>query len=216
MGSVRGPPRARASPTGIVISSSTASPSEGTSSDSCLTFSAGDGPGALSGRLAAQGLVGTCSPLRLASPLLGAQSATPVLQAQGAPGGVTLLPISFQEGRRASDTSLTQGGFPFHAHSRLSQKMLCSPGGHHSPGAQLGEQQSPGVNSVSRGLVLKAQGTPGCPAVPNLQEAAPLAHPGSLPVPRRHTCPPSTRDLLSAQTPSCTPGLGLLPQIKQR
>nr|XP_025719339.1 serine/threonine-protein kinase SIK1 isoform X2 [Callorhinus ursinus] len=93
----------------IVISSSAASPSEGTSSDSCLTFSAGDGPGGLSGRLAAQGLVGTCSPLRLASPLLGAQSATPVLQAQGAPGGVTLLPISFQEGRRASDTSLTQG-----------------------------------------------------------------------------------------------------------
>ncbi|XP_044106730.1 serine/threonine-protein kinase SIK1 isoform X2 [Neovison vison] len=92
----------------IVISSSTASPSEGTSSDSCLT-SAGDGLVGLSGRLDAQGLVGTCSPLRLASPLLGAQSATPVLQAQGAPGGVTLLPISFQEGRRASDTSLTQG-----------------------------------------------------------------------------------------------------------
>ncbi|XP_032212150.1 serine/threonine-protein kinase SIK1 isoform X2 [Mustela erminea] len=92
----------------IVISSSAASPSEGTSSDSCLT-SAGDGLAGLSGRLDAQGLVGTCSPLRLASPLLGAQSATPVLQAQGAPGGVTLLPISFQEGRRASDTSLTQG-----------------------------------------------------------------------------------------------------------
>ncbi|XP_022371801.1 serine/threonine-protein kinase SIK1 isoform X2 [Enhydra lutris kenyoni] len=92
----------------IVISSSAASPSEGASSDSCLT-SAGDGPAGLGGRLAAQGLVGTCSPLRLASPLLGAQSATPVLQAQGAPGGVTLLPISFQEGRRASDTSLTQG-----------------------------------------------------------------------------------------------------------
>ncbi|XP_057162680.1 serine/threonine-protein kinase SIK1 isoform X2 [Ursus arctos] len=93
----------------IVISSSATSPAEGTSSDSCLTFSAGDGPVGLSGRLAAQGLLGTCCPLRLASPLLGAQSATPVLQAQGAPGGVTLLPISFQEGRRASDTSLTQG-----------------------------------------------------------------------------------------------------------
>lgn len=92
----------------IVISSSPASPSEGTSSDSCLT-SAGDSPGGLSGRLAAQGLVGTCSPLRLASPLLGAQSATPVLQAQGALGGAALLPVSFQEGRRASDTSLTQG-----------------------------------------------------------------------------------------------------------
>ncbi|XP_044940344.1 serine/threonine-protein kinase SIK1 isoform X3 [Mustela putorius furo] len=92
----------------IVISSSAASPSEGTSSDSCLT-SVGDGLAGLSGRLDAQGLVGPCSPLRLVSPLLGAQSATPVLQAQGAPGGVTLLPISFQEGRRASDTSLTQG-----------------------------------------------------------------------------------------------------------
>lgn len=98
---------------GIVISSSSASPSEGTSSDSCLTFSAGDSPAGLSGCLAAQGLVGTCSPLKLASPLLGAQSATPVLQAQGALGGAALLPISFQEGRRASDTSLTQGDFPF-------------------------------------------------------------------------------------------------------
>ncbi|KAM5275448.1 serine/threonine-protein kinase SIK1 isoform 1-T1 [Hipposideros larvatus] len=89
-------------------SSSSASPSEGTSSDSCLT-SAGNSSVGLSGCLAAQGLVGTCTPLRLASPLLGAQSATPVLQAQGALGGATVLPISFQEGRRASDTSLTQG-----------------------------------------------------------------------------------------------------------
>ncbi|XP_023378943.1 serine/threonine-protein kinase SIK1 [Pteropus vampyrus] len=87
-----------------VVVSSSASPSEGTSSDSCLT-SAGDGPAELSGRLGAQGPVGTCFPLRLASPLLGAQSATPVLQAQGALGGAVLLPVSFQEGRRASDTS---------------------------------------------------------------------------------------------------------------
>lgn len=110
-----GPPHRehRAPSAGIVISSS-ASPSEGTSSDSCLTFSAGDSPAGLSGCLAAQGLVGTCSPLKLASPLLGAQSATPVLQAQGALGGAALLPVSFQEGRRASDTSLTQGDFPFH------------------------------------------------------------------------------------------------------
>lgn len=121
------------SPAGIVISSSAASPAEGTSSDSCLTFSACDGPAGFSGRLAAQGLVGACSPLRLASPLLGAQSATPVLQARGAPGGATLLPISFQEGRRASDTSLTQGDFPFLLTFRLSQKMLCvALGGHHS------------------------------------------------------------------------------------
>ncbi|XP_053513824.1 serine/threonine-protein kinase SIK1 isoform X2 [Artibeus jamaicensis] len=93
----------------IVISASAASPSEGTSSDSCLTFSVGDSPVGLSGRLAVQGLGGTCSPLKPASPLLGTQSATPVLQAQGALGGIALLPVSFQEGRRASDTSLTQG-----------------------------------------------------------------------------------------------------------
>nr|XP_025148199.1 serine/threonine-protein kinase SIK1 isoform X2 [Bubalus bubalis] len=92
----------------IVVSPSVASPCEGTSSDSCLT-SAGDGLPGLSGHLAAQGLVGACSPLRLASPLLGTQSATPVLQAQGALRGAALLPVSFQEGRRASDTSLTQG-----------------------------------------------------------------------------------------------------------
>lgn len=92
----------------IIVSPSAASPCEGTSSDSCLT-SAGDGLAGLSGHLAAQGLVGTCSPLRLASPLLGTQSATPVLQAHGALRGAALLPVSFQEGRRASDTSLTQG-----------------------------------------------------------------------------------------------------------
>lgn len=119
MGSMRAPQAHPAPSAGVVISSS-ASPSEGTSSDSCLT-SAGDGPAGLSGRLCAQGLVGTCSPLRLASPLLGAQSATPVLQAQGALGGAVLLPVSFQEGRRASDTSLTQGDFLFH----LPQEMLC-------------------------------------------------------------------------------------------
>ncbi|XDA71547.1 hypothetical protein R6Z07F_001899 [Ovis aries] len=92
----------------IVVSPSAASPCEGTSSDSCLT-SAGDGLAGLSGHLAAQGLVGACSPFRLASPLLGTQSATPMLQAQGALRGAALLPVSFQEGRRASDTSLTQG-----------------------------------------------------------------------------------------------------------
>lgn len=93
----------------IVISSSAASTSEGTSSDSCVPVSAGGTPRGLSGRLAAQGLLGTCPPLRLASPLLGAQSATLVLQRRGPLGGATLLPVSFQEGRRASDTSLTQG-----------------------------------------------------------------------------------------------------------
>lgn len=119
------PPQEHAAPSaGILISSSSsssASPSEGTSSDSCLT-SAGNSPAGLSGCLAAQGLVGTCSPLRLASPLLGAQSATPVLQAQGALGGAAMLPVSFQEGRRASDTSLTQGESPS---LPLPREMLC-------------------------------------------------------------------------------------------
>uniref|UniRef100_A0A8C2UX91 non-specific serine/threonine protein kinase n=1 Tax=Chinchilla lanigera TaxID=34839 RepID=A0A8C2UX91_CHILA len=100
----------QASPsTGIIVSSSSTCASEGTSSDSCLTFSAGEGPAGLGSGLATQGLLGTCSPVRLASPFLGAQSATPVLQAQGGLGGAVLLPVSFQEGRRASDTSLTQG-----------------------------------------------------------------------------------------------------------
>ncbi|XP_006870876.1 PREDICTED: serine/threonine-protein kinase SIK1 [Chrysochloris asiatica] len=95
----------------IIISSSCAAAvgsSEGTSSDSCLTFSASGGPMGLSS-LAAQGLEGTCSPMRGATPCLGAQSATPVLQAQGGLGPTVPLPVSFQEGRRASDTSLTQG-----------------------------------------------------------------------------------------------------------
>ncbi|KAB0398092.1 hypothetical protein E2I00_019740, partial [Balaenoptera physalus] len=116
--------------TGIVVSPSAASPSEGTSSDSCLT-SAGDGLAGLSGHLVAQGLLSACSPLRLASPLLGTRSATPVLQAQGALGGAAPLPVSFQEGRRASDTSLTQGDFPFRAHFCLPQETRAHPGGHH-------------------------------------------------------------------------------------
>lgn len=130
-GEREGPLKRRVPSAGIVISSSVASPSEGTSSDSCLT-SAGDGLVGLSGRLATQGLLGTCSPLRLASPLLGAQSATPVLQAQEALGGAAPLPVSFQEGRRASDTSLTQGDFPFHADFHLPQSSrLCALEGCH-------------------------------------------------------------------------------------
>lgn len=93
----------------IVSSSATASPSEGTSSDSCLPFSASEGPAGLGSGLATPGLLGTSSPVRLASPFLGSHSATPVLQAQAGLGTAFLLPVSFQEGRRASDTSLTQG-----------------------------------------------------------------------------------------------------------
>ncbi|XP_053312847.1 serine/threonine-protein kinase SIK1 [Spea bombifrons] len=44
-----------------------------------------------------------------AAPPLSAQSAAPVLQAPGVSAPSSLLPVTFQEGRRASDTSLTQG-----------------------------------------------------------------------------------------------------------
>ncbi|NXF04335.1 SIK2 kinase, partial [Smithornis capensis] len=92
----------------IVISSS-ASPTEGTSSDSCLTSSSNDSSVALSSCLAGQVMTGSPATARMTSPFLTSQSDAPVLQAQGCMGGASLLPVSFQEGRRASDTSLTQG-----------------------------------------------------------------------------------------------------------
>ncbi|XP_069728513.1 serine/threonine-protein kinase SIK1 [Phaenicophaeus curvirostris] len=92
----------------IVISSS-ASPTEGTSSDSCLTSSSNDSSVSLSSCLASQVMMGSPATARMTSPFLASQSDAPVLQAQGCMGGASLLPVSFQEGRRASDTSLTQG-----------------------------------------------------------------------------------------------------------
>ncbi|XP_018768995.2 serine/threonine-protein kinase SIK1 [Serinus canaria] len=92
----------------IVISSS-ASPTEGTSSDSCLTSSSNDSSVALSSCLAGQVMTGSPATARMTSPFLASQSDAPVLQVQGCMGGASLLPVSFQEGRRASDTSLTQG-----------------------------------------------------------------------------------------------------------
>ncbi|KAM8820419.1 serine/threonine-protein kinase SIK1 [Eudromia elegans] len=92
----------------IVISSS-ASPTEGTSSDSCLTSSANDSSVTLSSCLAGQVIMGSPATSRMTSAFLASQSDAPVLQAQGCMGGASLLPVSFQEGRRASDTSLTQG-----------------------------------------------------------------------------------------------------------
>ncbi|KAM9389750.1 serine/threonine-protein kinase SIK1 isoform 1-T2 [Phaethornis superciliosus] len=92
----------------IVISSS-ASPTEGTSSDSCLTSSSNDSSVALSSCLAGQVMTGSPVTARMTSPFLASQSDAPVIQAQGCMGGASLLPVSFQEGRRASDTSLTQG-----------------------------------------------------------------------------------------------------------
>lgn len=95
---------------GIVISSS-ASPTEGTSSDSCLTSSANDGSVALSNCLEDQMMLGHPATARVTSSFPTSHSDTPVLQAQGCLGGASLLPVSFQEGRRASDTSLTQGNY---------------------------------------------------------------------------------------------------------
>ncbi|XP_076975128.1 serine/threonine-protein kinase SIK1-like isoform X2 [Tamandua tetradactyla] len=106
----------------IVVSSVAAGPSEGSTSDSCPTFSASDDPAGLSEGLAAPGLLGACCPLGPASPSLGAQSATPVLQARGCLGTAVLLPVSFQEGRRASDTSLTQGLRAFRQQLRKSAR----------------------------------------------------------------------------------------------
>lgn len=92
----------------IVISSST-SPTEGTSSDSCLTSSSNNNSVALTSCLTDQVMTGNPATARMTSPFLISQSDTPGLQAQGCMGGASLLPVSFQEGRRASDTSLTQG-----------------------------------------------------------------------------------------------------------
>ncbi|XP_019384565.1 PREDICTED: serine/threonine-protein kinase SIK1 isoform X2 [Crocodylus porosus] len=105
----------------IVISSS-ASPTEGTSSDSCLTSSSNEGPVALSSCLADQVMTGNPATARMTSPFLTSQSDTPVLQAQGCMGGAALLPLSFQEGRRASDTSLTQGLKAFRQQLRKSAR----------------------------------------------------------------------------------------------
>nr|XP_056714273.1 serine/threonine-protein kinase SIK1 [Euleptes europaea] len=96
------------SPPCIVISSST-SPTEGRNSDSCLTSSSNDGSVTLSNCLEDQIMLDHPGTARVTSSFLTSQSDTPVLQAQGCMGGTSLLPVSFQEGRRASDTSLTQG-----------------------------------------------------------------------------------------------------------
>ncbi|XP_054829407.1 serine/threonine-protein kinase SIK1 [Eublepharis macularius] len=96
------------SPPCIVISSS-ASPTEGTSSDSCLTSSSNNSSVTLGNCLEDQMMLGHPGTARVTSSFLTSQSDTPVLQAQGCMGGASLLPVTFQEGRRASDTSLTQG-----------------------------------------------------------------------------------------------------------
>uniref|UniRef100_A0A8C3YUH3 non-specific serine/threonine protein kinase n=1 Tax=Catagonus wagneri TaxID=51154 RepID=A0A8C3YUH3_9CETA len=178
----------------IVVSPSVASPSEGTSSDSCLT-SAGDGLAGLSGHLAAQGLLGTCSPLRLASPLLGAQSATPVLQARGPLGGAALLPVSFQEGRRASDTSLTQGDFLSRPLPPAPGEAVCSP----PPRAQ--------APAPSQGC---AAPTPGPEAPLGLLQ---LQHHAAAPPSCQHTPPPPPAPLVLAPCDSALLVSGLQEEL---
>ncbi|XP_020829521.1 serine/threonine-protein kinase SIK1 isoform X2 [Phascolarctos cinereus] len=92
----------------IVISSCT-SPAEGTNSDSCLTSSSSEGSEGPSGCLNDQVLMANSATVKPTSPFPVAQSDTPGLKIEGCLGGAALLPVSFQEGRRASDTSLTQG-----------------------------------------------------------------------------------------------------------
>ncbi|XP_069491773.1 serine/threonine-protein kinase SIK1 [Ambystoma mexicanum] len=91
----------------IVIS--TASQADEGSLDGCLTTSSNGGSLSASVCLAEQVRIANQTTARMTTPFLNAQSATPALQAQGCLGGNSLLPVTFQEGRRASDTSLTQG-----------------------------------------------------------------------------------------------------------
>lgn len=85
--------------TGIVVS-----PSDGASSDSCLKSSSNPNP-------TLSNAIGDLSTLLISGPGALAPAGTPLtlssnllLQNQG-----SMLAASFQEGRRASDTSLTQG-----------------------------------------------------------------------------------------------------------
>uniref|UniRef100_UPI00398EC099 serine/threonine-protein kinase SIK1 isoform X2 n=1 Tax=Pristiophorus japonicus TaxID=55135 RepID=UPI00398EC099 len=87
---------------------------EGASSDSCLMSSSNGGFHATN----SSGLPDPAMP----PPLVYTTSATPILQAQGAGSSGTPLPGTFQEGRRASDTSLTPGLKPFRQQLRKSTR----------------------------------------------------------------------------------------------
>uniref|UniRef100_A0AAY4B1M5 non-specific serine/threonine protein kinase n=1 Tax=Denticeps clupeoides TaxID=299321 RepID=A0AAY4B1M5_9TELE len=88
----------------IVVSS--VSPSDGAASDSCLKSSSDPHPSLSTPAVGLSTLLlsGGCSEALVPTPAPLALSSTLLLQNQG-----TLLAASFQEGRRASDTSLTQG-----------------------------------------------------------------------------------------------------------
>ncbi|XP_033864971.3 serine/threonine-protein kinase SIK1 isoform X1 [Acipenser ruthenus] len=99
------------SPPSIVVSSSVRTP-DGICSASCLSSSSSsnDSPKlARGGHVVHQASQANQAATRMSPPFANTQSATPLLQVQGCLGGTNRLSVSFQEGRRASDTSLTQG-----------------------------------------------------------------------------------------------------------
>ncbi|XP_067897422.1 serine/threonine-protein kinase SIK2-like isoform X2 [Heterodontus francisci] len=99
----------------IVVSSQASIP-EGACSESCLMSSSNDG------------FHSTKSPSltdKVMTPaFVYTTSATPILQAQENGAGIsdTQLPVTFQEGRRASDTSITPGLKPFRQQLRKSTR----------------------------------------------------------------------------------------------
>ncbi|KAK1168066.1 serine/threonine-protein kinase SIK2 isoform X1 [Acipenser oxyrinchus oxyrinchus] len=99
------------SPPSIVVSSSVRT-SDGICSASCLSSSSSssDSPKlARGGHVVHQASQANRAATTMSPPFANTQSATPLLQVQGCLGGANRLSVSFQEGRRASDTSLTQG-----------------------------------------------------------------------------------------------------------
>ncbi|XP_041067193.1 serine/threonine-protein kinase SIK1 isoform X2 [Carcharodon carcharias] len=99
----------------IVISSQTNIP-EGVCSDSCLMSSSDDEFHSTNST--------SLTDKAMAPPFVYTTSATPILQAQERGSGIsdTQLPVTFQEGRRASDTSLTSGLKPFRQQLRKSTR----------------------------------------------------------------------------------------------
>uniref|UniRef100_H3BBZ1 non-specific serine/threonine protein kinase n=1 Tax=Latimeria chalumnae TaxID=7897 RepID=H3BBZ1_LATCH len=136
----------------IVISSST-SPTEGTSSDSCLTSSSNDWSFPAMACQVDQAMSSSNQATdRMTPPFLNTQSATQVLQVQGCMGGATLLPVNFQEGRRASDTSLTQGLKAFRQHLRKNARAKGFLGLNKIKGFARQVCQSPSTGASRNGL----------------------------------------------------------------
>ncbi|XP_069059047.1 serine/threonine-protein kinase SIK1 [Pleurodeles waltl] len=95
--------------TPCIVVSSSGSQAEEVSLENCLGASATGGSLSAGVCLAEQVRIANQATARMTTPFLNAQSAAPAFQAQGCLSGNSLLPVTFQEGRRASDTSLTQG-----------------------------------------------------------------------------------------------------------